>query len=80
VQNLPIEVSVIDAVQEALTNGSRVSFRVFAADAAPPVTYASREAHALYAPRLLVFTSNTPPNISTLPDQTTDETFRSPCP
>jgi hypothetical protein len=71
VQNLPIELPVIDAVQEALTNGSRVSFRVFGADTAPPVAYASREAHALYAPRLFVFTSNTPPNISTLSNQTT---------
>lgn len=71
VQNVPIELPVMETVQEALTNGSRISFRVSGADAAPRVSYASREAHALYAPRLLVITSNTPPNISSISNQTT---------
>jgi hypothetical protein len=62
-QGIPVELSVIDAVQNALTNGGSVSFRVFAQDAAS-VAYASREDHALYAPRLIIITSNAPPIIS----------------
>jgi hypothetical protein len=63
-EGIPIELSVSHAVQYALTNGVSVSFRIFAPDAATPVSYASREDHALYAPRLILITSNTPPIIS----------------
>jgi hypothetical protein len=68
-QNVPIELSVVDAVQSALTNGGRVSFHVLAPDSAALVSYASREDHALYAPRLIVITSNTPPSIATISNQ-----------
>lgn len=68
--SVPVELIVSDAVQSALTNGLPISFRVYAPDAAPMVSYASREDHALYSPRLTVITSNTPPSVSMLSDQT----------
>jgi len=69
VQNAATELSVTAAVQSALTNGGRISFGVSAPAAASPVSLASREAHALYAPRLLVITSNTAPAISSIADE-----------
>jgi lysophospholipase L1-like esterase len=66
----PVEIPLAEAVRSTLTAADRISFRVFAPDSAPLFSYASREQPALYAPRLVVITSNTPPMISTIPDQT----------
>lgn len=68
-QLTPVELAVTEAVQNAVTNGNQISFRLFAPENAPLVSYASREQPPLYAPRLVVITSNTPPTISTIPDQ-----------
>jgi hypothetical protein len=69
-QSVPVDLNVSAAIQEALTRGIPISFRVYAPDAAPAVSYASREEHALYSPKLIVLTSNTPPSISSIPAQT----------
>ena len=65
-----VEVTVTEAVQNAATNGGGISFRVFASESGPLVSYASREQPVLYAPRLVVITTNTPPAISAIADQT----------
>jgi lysophospholipase L1-like esterase len=65
----PVELAVTPAVQEAVTNGGRISFRIYAPSAAAEASYASREQPGYYAPRLTVITSNTTPTISPLSDQ-----------
>jgi Bacterial Ig domain len=59
-------------VQSALSNRSSLSFCVFAPDAAPVVSYASRESSVVYSPRLVLLLSNAPPTVSTIPNQTMD--------
>jgi hypothetical protein len=65
----PVEMNVTEIVRAALTNESRVSFRVFAPNAAPLASYASRESWPLYSPRLLLRVNNTPPTLSSFTNQ-----------